>query len=312
MESLIVALNAVAPMFLLIGVGLAVRAAGLLSEETVHQANSLCFRVFVSTLLFYNIYKTDLSAIENLPMVGFCAAGVLVEFLAGLWIVKAADRRPPVRGVMLQAFFRTNLVLLSLPIIRSIYGESVLGTTTLVVAVIVPLINVLSVVALELFRGGQVKPAAIVRGIFKNPLVLGTLVGLVFLLTGLRLPHIPEKAVADLASAATPLALVLLGASLNVRSLGSQRRNVTICMLERLVVSPALFVTLAAALGIRGMPLACVMLTFGCPVAVNSFTMAMEMDGDVDLAGELVLVSTGLSCVTLFLWIFFLRSAGLI
>ena len=66
---------------------------------------------------------------------------------------------------------------------------------------------------------------------------------------------------------------------------------------------------LALALGTS---LCAVLVVFGTPVAVNSYNMALQMDGDADLAGGIVLLTTALSCLTLFLWIWLLKTLCLL
>ena len=104
---------------------------------------------------------------------------------------------------------------------------------------------------------------------------------------------------------------VLMGTSLNFGRLRSAKRCLAACTLARLLLFPALFIALGTLLGFRGVSLGGVMLTFATPVAVNSYTMALQMDADADLAGGIVLLTTGLSCLTLFLWIFSLKTLGL-
>jgi hypothetical protein len=311
MENLIVALNAVLPMFLMIGVGCLARHWHMISDDAVRQANALCFKVFMSLLLFYNVYCSDLKSAFNGRLVAYCMVGILLEFLLGLPLILRIEQSPPARGVMLQAFFRTNFVLLGLPITQTLFGKDSMGEVTLLSAFFVPAINILSVVALEMFRGGKPSPRKIVGGVAGNPLVRGALVGVLFSLLGLRLPGVVESAVSSIAGATTPLALVLLGASLDFSKFKNSIRNAAICVVERLVAAPALFIGIAVLLGFRGVALGGVMIAFAAPVAVASFTMAVQMDGDADLAGQIVLLTTGLSCFTLFGWIFLLKTLGL-
>ena len=311
MENLIIAVNAVLPMFLIIGLGVLVRQSHIISAEAVRQANGMCFKVFISILLFYNVYTSDLSSSFNGKLLAFCVLGILAEFLAGALLVPRITKEPPARGVMLQAFFRTNIVLLAVPIITSLFGPESMGQAAVLLAVAVPLVHVLSVVALEMHRGGRPSPKKILRGVAANPLVLGALAGILALAVHLRLPAVVESAVRSVANAATPLALVLMGASLDFSKLRSSVRNLSICVVSRLIVNPALLVTLAAALGFRGVALGIILLVFAAPVAVNSYTMALQMDGDANLAGGIVLLTTALSCFTLFLWIWLLKSLGL-
>lgn len=311
MENFLISLNTVLPLFLVIGMGCLARRLNLISAGAVREANSLCFKLFMSTLLFYNIYTSDLNSSFNVPLLAFSIGGVLVEFLIGLILIPRLEQTPPARGVMLQAFFRTNVILLGIPIASSLFGSENIGQVSVILAFVVPALNVLAVIALEMYRDGRPNPKKILKGVATNPLVIAAVIAISMVLLGIRLPFVLESAVGSIANAATPLALILMGASLNFSRFKSSARNLIVCVSERLVIVPILFVSLAAAMGFRGLSLCTVMLLFGGPVAVNSYTMAMQMDGDTDLAGGIVLFTTGLSCLTLFVWIWLLKSLGL-
>jgi len=310
LENLYVALNAVVPLFLMVGVGCVVRRRKMISDAAVRQANSLCFRVFMSIMLFHNISGSDLSSAVNVELLLLTSLGILVEFFIGIPFIKWIEKDPKARGVMLQAFFRTNVVLLGVSMAASVFGEENIAEITVMSAVVVPEVNILGIVALELFRGERPDYRHMVVDVLKNPLVIGAVLGILVAAAGLRLPTVIDSAAASIGRAATPMALVLLGASLDFSKFGGAIRNTIICVVERLVVAPGIFVTLAIAMGLRGVPLMGVLLCFATPVAVASFTVAAELGGDTDLAGAIVLLTTGLSCVTLFLWIWFLRTVG--
>jgi len=310
LENLYVALNAVAPLFLMVGVGCVVRRRKLISDAAVRQANSLCFRVFMSIMLFHNISGSDLGSAVNVELLLLTSLGILVEFFIGIPLIKRIEKDPRARGVMLQAFFRTNVVLLGVSMAASVFGEENIAEITVMSAVVVPEVNILGIVALELFQGEKPDYRHMVIDVLKNPLVIGAALGILVAAVGVGLPTVIDSAAASIGRAATPMALVLLGASLDFSKFGGAMRNTIICVVERLVVAPGIFVTLAIALGLRGVPLMGVLLCFATPVAVASFTVAAELGGDTDLAGAIVLLTTGLSCVTLFLWIWFLRTIG--
>lgn len=311
MENILISLNAVLPLFLIIGTGCLVKWLHMISPSAVREANSLCFKLFMSTLVFYNIYTSDLGASFSVPLLILCLGGTLFEFLVGLLLIPRMESSAPARGVMLQSFFRSNVVLLGIPIASFLFGENQIGPVTVVVAIIVPVFNILAVISLELYRGGDPAPRKIIKGVVTNPLVIGAALGLLVTLSGLRLPGVVESAVSSMAKAATPLSLLLMGASLDFSRLKGFGRNLLLCVAERLLVMPAIFVALAAAMGLRGASLCAILLVFGGPTAVNSYTMALQMDGDADLAGGIVLLTTAGSCLTLFLWIWLLKSLGL-
>lgn len=311
-ENFFIALNTVLPMFLIIAAGILVRRLHIISDSAIQEANTLCFKVFMFALIFYNVYTSDLGSSFNASLLGFCLGGVLVEFLLGLFLIPRIEPSNPARGVMLQDFFRSNLILLGVPMATSLYGEGNLGVISVISAVIVPVFNFLAVLSLELFRGGKPSAGKIARSMARNPIFMGAIFGLLAVAIGLKLPTVLERAVSSMAKAATPLSLLLLGASLNFSRLKGMARNLLLCTAERTVIMPAVFITLGAMLGFRNLELCTVMLVFGTPAAVNSYNMALQMDGDADLAGGVILSTTAVSCVTLFLWIWLLKSLGLL
>ena len=110
---------------------------------------------------------------------------------------------------------------------------------------------------------------------------------------------------------ATPMALLVLGASLNRKSLEESKRNLTICLLGRLVIVPALALTIGAAIGLRDIAFVTLIAIFASPTAVSSYTMAEQMDSDGQLAGNCVVFSSALSSITLFGWIFVFKTLGM-
>jgi predicted permease len=164
---------------------------------------------------------------------------------------------------------------------------------------------------LERFRGGNVKIGKLITDIVTNPLIIGCALGAAFLLLGIKLPTFLESAVSDAASIASPLAIVALGAGFNFSSIKGSIKELAITVLSRLLIVPALAITAAVLLGFRGEALVCLMVVFGAPTAVSSFSMAQQMGGDEDLAAQVVVFSSSLCMFTLFGWIFLLSSLQL-
>ena len=168
----------------------------------------------------------------------------------------------------------------------------------------------LAVITLEIFRGQKINVLKILKGIAKNPLIIGSALGLLSVAFNISLPETIDKTVSDIAAVATPLALIVLGASVTFDSIKSCSRNLIICIIARLVVVPALCLGTAALIGIRGVDFVSLIGLFASPCAVSSFTMAQQMDSDFKLAGAAVVFTSVLACFTMFLWIFFFRQAG--
>ena len=160
-------------------------------------------------------------------------------------------------------------------------------------------------------RDGKLNIPKMLKGVLTNTLIIGCLLGLVFYLAGIKLPDVVEKAVSDVAKIASPLSIIVLGASFTFSSLRGCVKELCTVVAARLVIVPAIAIFFAVLLGFTGEALACVLIAFGAPVAVSSFSMAQQMGGDEALAAQVVVVSSALCLLTLFGWIFLLNSMGL-
>lgn len=313
MESLRLSFDAIAPIFLLMLLGYVLKCLKVCDKKGFDLINKLVFKAFLPTLLFYNIYKTETANVIDPKLVAFTVIGILCVFIVGYFSVFALTKENAKRGVMLQGFFRTNFAILGIPLVSYICGEQARGLASLMVAIVVPMFNILAVVALERFRGGSGKPnfLKLLKGMAKNPLIIGCVIGLFFFGFDIKLPYVLEKAVGDIGSIATPLAIIALGAGFEFSGIKGHAKEISIVIIARLVVIPLIVLSAAVLCGFAGEALACLLITFGGPIAVSSFSMAQQMDGDEKLAAQIIVISSALCLFTLFLWIFGLNYLGL-
>ena len=307
MESLHIALEIVLPLFLLLAVGYCIKLTGIMNETSVRQTNNMIFKVFLPLLVFFNIYKTDLTSSFDMSLLLFAVVGVLLQFIISLCLVILLEHDNARRGVMLQGMFRSNFVLFGIPISTALFGDSAAGLASILIAVIIPLYNMLAVVSLESFNGKKPSLWKILVGILTNPLIIASAVGILFVVFHIPLPTVLYKTVSDLSIIATPLAFVILGASFSFGETGRCVRDLCITLGAKLVTYPLLFIALAILMGFRDAHLAVLLTVFGSPIAVSSITMAQQMGGDDKLAGQLVVFSSLLSVFTMFLFIFGLK-----
>ncbi|MBR4039071.1 MAG: AEC family transporter [Clostridia bacterium] len=312
MDNLILSFNVVLPLFISIALGYSLRCMHMLEGDTQKNLNKLCFKVFLPIYVFGNIYTTDIASAFNPALVAIAVGGIIGIFLLMMLLIPRMETDNARRGVMVQAIFRSNFVLFGMPVAASLCGEENIGPTSLLIGFVVPLFNVLAVICLEAFRGGKPDIKRTLRGIAVNPLIIASVLGIAMNLLGVPLPAGVKKSVTDLGKIATPLSLITLGAGFEFRRLQGYVRQLIICISGKLIISPLIMVSLAAALGMRGEMLVPVLALFGSPIAVSSYTMAEQMDGDGPLAASLVVLTAAFSILTMFLFIFVLKQLGLV
>lgn len=311
MSNFFVALYAVLPMFIMLAIGFVVRKAGVIEEPHLPVLNKIVFNVFFPFLMFNNIYAFDISSDFSISLLLYAVVAVAVIYGLAFLYAMFFEKSNKSRGALIQAIYRSNFVLVGLPMVGNIFGSGRLGMTSMLVTVIVPMYNILAVITLEVFRGEKVKPLKILKGIIKNPLIIGSVAGIAITVIGLQLPKIAENVISDMASAATPLALIVLGASFEFASIKRYRKNLITVIIARLLIVPLICISVAIMLGFRGVDLVSLIGIFASPCAVSSYTMARQMESDYELSAGTVVFTTVISCFTLFGWIYFLKEMNL-
>lgn len=316
MNNLLFALNVVFPIFVLLIIGYMASHLNWISKKALNDLNRFIFRLPLPLLLFLNIYNMErdnvltLDAVKTIGVI-FTTLIVIALFMP-IILNKTTALNNGQKGVLTQAWFRGNTIIFGLPIVLSLYGDGVLNEVSIIVVAIVPLVNVLAVLVLEFYRGKEIKPLKLFLSLFKNPLIIGALLGFLFFILKIKLPEIITKPLTDLSKTATPMAFIVLGGTLEFSKMKSNLKLTLLGCFGRLVITPLLATLLLLALGIKGVYLGCLIGCVAAPVAVSSFTMASEMDSDGELASHIVVTSTVLSIFTIFIWILVLKTLNLI
>jgi len=311
LNSFLLSLNAIVSIFVTMAVGYGSKRLLRLEKDHIQRFNSLVFHTLLPIMLFYNIYTSDVRSGISLRCLGLALLVLMVLFLLTWVLVTRLEPANDQRGVMIQASFRSNFLLLGVPLIRELCPDADLATVSVTLAIVIPCYNVLAVITLETFHQKQIDLKKILLGIAKNPLILASAAGILLNLSGLRLPECLEKPISQMGAAASPVALLLLGAEFEFRDVRTYRRNLAVCTALRLLVYPGVALSLAALAGLRGPEFAVLISMFATPTAVASFSMAAQMGGNPELAASAVTLTTLLSAGTMFLWIFLFKSLGM-
>ena len=155
LSNFIIALEAVLPIFMIMGIGMLIRRKGLVDAHDVKKMNQTVFMVFFPVLMFSNLYGKDIRGSIEGKLMTFGVLAVLSVYALTVAVVMKLRKDPKTRGAMIQAIFRSNFVIMGIPIVSNIFGGDELILPSVMITVIVPIYNVLAVVTLEVFRGQQ-------------------------------------------------------------------------------------------------------------------------------------------------------------
>lgn len=315
MENLIFSLNATIPIFLVMVIGYCLKVFHVVDEPFVKTLNSFNYKITLPVLLFKDIAESDFSTVWDTRYVLYCFLVTLL-CISVIWTGAGLFYKNKRQlGELVQSSYRGSAAVLGVAFIQNIYGNA--GMAPLMIIGTVPLYNIAAVLILSFTKpdGNGFNKDTLRKSlcdIAKNPIILGILVGMAASLLPFEFPVIVTKTINNVASLATPLALLGLGAGFEGRKALAEIKPTIFCTLTKLFVQPAFFLPLAAWMGFRNEKMVAILIMLGAPTTVSCYIMAKNMGHDGVLTSSVVVATTFLSSLSLTFWLFLLKSLGLI
>ncbi len=297
LQNFIICVNAVIPSAIYLLIGIILRTAHVVTDEEVRKFTHLVFVALYPFIMFDNLYGRNIAGNMDMKLGLYAVGFTLLQFLLSWVFVCRIEKDNFERGAMIQALYRSNYVLMGFPIAVNLFGKGYITAVAIIMMLVVPFYNASAVIVFETFRGGRVNVRDMIKRILTNPIIDGGIVAFAVMLLGIRLPSAVESTIGALSDATSPIAMILLGAGLDIHGFNSDKKRIAICTVGKLIVFPAIGIA--------------VTLMVAAPVALASYTMASSMGGNAELAGELVVVTTIGSCFTIPVFLFILKTAGL-
>ncbi|WP_305858069.1 AEC family transporter [Balneatrix alpica] len=293
LDTLVFTADIVTPIFILVFLGALLRRLAIVDDAFVGTASKLVFNLTLPVLVFMSINKTDIAAVLNPGTLIFTGIAilllfVLLWFITGLTGMVAADR-----GAFIQGSFRSNYGIIGLAVSFNLFGTPGLAHASLLLALVIPLFNILSIVALSLGQHQQDTPGpGIFKSILTNPLIIAVLLALPLAWLDIHPHALLQKSANYIASMTLPLALLTIGASLKLKELRACSGLALHASAFKLVWMPLLCLPVAYWLGFSGEDMTMLFVLLGCPTAAASFVMARAMGANATLAASIILVTT--------------------
>ena len=313
-DNLIFTANIVAPVFLIIALGFLLRKLKIINESFVTVTSKFVFNVCLPALIFMELYNIDFGAVVDPGQIIYVYIGTLITFsliwsISILFIKEGRDL-----SVFVQGAYRSNFAIVGLAIISNLFGSAGLGKASLLLAFILPLYNILAVVILTvpMRKERNLNLKGTIKEIITNPLILAVVVALPFSYFKINMPGVFVSTGELLSDVALPLALIGIGGSMNLTNLKTASGLAFTSSAIKIILIPLVLVFGAYEVGFRNTDLGILFILFSCPTAVVSFIMAEAMGCNSRLAGNIVVISTIGSIVTISAAIILLRSIGLI
>jgi predicted permease len=306
-----IVINTIIPVFFIIALGTILKQTKFLPELFFKQSNKLVYWIGLPCLLFNETAHSTFSGGRSGRIFLLLLTGMFACMVCA-YIISFLMRVPSVQiGALVQGAFRGNLAFISLPIIlfsfqaaNGIVNSDISSIAALALAPTILCYNVISVIVLSIHQKKDHKNilhllSDTVKRICTNPLLIACLVGILFSFYSWTVPVPINKIVKTLGNSALPLALIVIGSSLDFSKLKGRRTYTLTAAIIKVVMAPIAGFFLAPFFGIHGPDLRIALTFLAAPTAAASHVMAAQMGSDETLAGSIIVVSTLLSFVSL-------------
>ena len=290
------------------------RKLGWMDEVFAAKMNKFVFLVPLPVLLFEQLATVDFSEVWDIKFILFCFVVTAISITIST-VISLLWKDRSIKGEFIQATYRSSAALLGIAFIQNIYGT--VGMAPLMIIGSVPLYNVMAVVVLSFFKPGnnsfdKVLVKKTLKGIVTNPIIIGIVAGFVWSALKLPMPLILHKTVSSIGATATPMGLMSMGATFEMKRATSKMKPTLVAVFMKLIGFCAIFLPVAAMLGFRNEQLIAILVMLGSATTVSSFVMARSMGHEGTLSSGVIMMTTLLSAFTLTMWLDVLRSFGLV
>ena len=303
MEYLITSFNTVAPLLIMMAVGVILNRTKVVPKNVFLIMNRVVYYVGLPCLIFSNLIKERGASSDDWQVLALSLGGTAILFVTAWIVFPFFIKNPKRRGAITQACIRSNDTIFALTVASTMLGEGNYGLTIFVAAVTATLYNLCSILTLEMNRGGKINMLSFLKNLATNPVILAVIAGYLFNWIGWDLPGVLSKPITHFANMVPPVGFLALGGILSIQSLRTDRKALVFILLMKLVLIPCLMIGIAVLLGFRGLRLLTIILIFAAPTAMSSYALASALGSDAELAGEAVAVTTAFSLPTMFLFL---------
>ncbi len=314
LTELLFIVNVVLPVFLLVFIGIVLKMINLINDTFVKITSDFVYKVSLPALVFLKLYDVDLGRTFSISMMAVVVFGTVVVYYIAKFIALSMKLKPEDEGVYIQGAFRSNYAIVGLAIILRMFGPEAVAKASFYLLFALPVYNLLAVIVLNKphNRGQSVDFGKSLKEILLNPLIVGVIVAIPFSVFNIRLPNAIATTGNYLAEIALPLALLGIGGSFNMKSIKEASGLAFGSSAIKNILAPLIATITAYYLDIAGIDLGIIFVVFACPTAIASFIMAAGMKGNIRLAGNIVIISTLGSLITMTLGLFLLKYLELI
>lgn len=294
-----IVLNALFPIFSLLFLGSVLRSRGLTTAAFLKTADRLVYYIFFPIMLFWKVGSAPQGSGDQWQFIGATMVAVVIAFCLSILLIRMLPVAPFQAGTFSQSCYRFNTYI-GVAVIMNSLGPAGIGYYGVMIAVVIPLINVGAVTVLIWYSGvaadSREKGKIVLRALLANPLIIGCVLGALFArFGGGHFPVFIDNSLQLMSMVTLPLALLSIGGALSFRGVFRHLPLSLVAAAVKLAVLPLIGAVVFGWFGVAGVAWQAGMIFFCLPTSTAIYVLSSQLNSDTELASAAIVISTLLS-----------------
>ncbi|WP_293266651.1 AEC family transporter [Neptunomonas sp.] len=291
-------LSALWPVFAILMLGFIARRIGFPGNGFWEPAEKLTYFVLFPVLLVNKLGSADITGVSIVDI----AVAIILLLLIGTAICFALRYWMGLSAGGFTSFYQGSVrfnTYVGLASVSTLYGSEAVALSAVVIAFMIPLLNVLSIIVFSTQLGHKQGVKGVVLALLKNPLIISCMLGIILNVSSIGVPSPIGSVLSLLGSMALPLGLLAVGAGLNLQALRAVQSAVWISSLIKLIVFPLVMFGICFFMELSSFTTGLLLVFAAVPTAPSAFILARQLGGDAEMMAAIITGQVVLSILTL-------------
>jgi len=287
-------LNIILPVFILMGMGIFLHRIFTFDLRTL---SKITMYYLLPTVGFVNVYQSKIDGGIFFKVVVFQLSLALL-----LMVISSLLARVMKLNKGMSANFKNSIVLVNsgnygLPVSQLVFQHNPLGMT---IQIIVMTVQNFITYTYGLFNSISTRHqgSKLLAELLKMPMLYALILGFLFQFFNVKIPQFLWNPIQDISDAFLALALLTLGAQVAFIKINKIDKMLIMSSIGRLIIARMVAFGLILIFGLSGTTAKALFIASSYPASRNSAQLALEYNNYPESAGQIVLVTTILSSLT--------------
>ncbi|MDK2792966.1 MAG: malate permease [Deferribacteres bacterium] len=294
----------VLPIFIVLATGNILYRLKFFDQHFMNVSNKLIFYFLLPVLLFYKIANSNIKSFSLSYLLIIMASTIFIMFFISFITGNLFGFKKSSIGTFAMNSFRANYAYMGLPVCYYAFGDKGLTIASILMAFIVPVVNLMSVISLIMTSDKKMSLKNFIKNTLFNPLAIACISGIFFSLLSIKIPNFLNKSLELMSNVTLPLALFSIGATLDFKKVKGSFKIIFLNVIYKLFLLPLIaLVLLKITSPSTTFSSNILVIMLSSPAATVNYILASEMGGDKDLASSVIILSSAFSILSFVFWI---------